>query len=870
MAAETVASRIRSWFASRDWSPFPFQKEVWNAVAAGESGLLHATTGAGKTYAVWYAALAALAEIAPPAAEPPVPDPDSPAPKRGKKKAEVHGPKLTVLWLTPMRALAADSARALVAPLEALGTNWTVGTRTGDTSSAERGRQAKRLPTALITTPESLTLMLTRSDAHETLRSVRMVVVDEWHELLGNKRGVQVQLALARLRRWNPQLVVWGLSATLGNLDEAREVLLGPGAPGRTVQGKLPKTLVVDTLIPKEMERFPWAGHLGIKSLPAVVKEIDSSESTLVFTNTRSQTELWYQALLEARPDWAGVLAIHHGSLDRDIREWVELALKEGRAKAVVCTSSLDLGVDFLPVERVLQIGSPKGVARLMQRAGRSGHAPGRPSRVTCVPSHALELVESAAARRAIAAKKIEPRIPPSKPLDVLVQHLITIALGGGFQPDELFAEVRGTHAYRELTQEEWRWALDFVVSGGSSLHAYPEYQRVVIAEDGTHRVEDKTIARRHRMSVGTIVADAAIEVRWMSGGRIGSVEESFIGRLNNGDCFIFAGRLLELTRINDMTAYVKKAQSGRPAVPVWGGGKMPLSSELSEAVRELLSLAREGKYPEPELKALAPLFDIQSRWSTIPGPGELLVEIIQTREGFHFFCFPFAGRSVHIGLASLLALRIGRKEPVSFSMSMNDYGFELLSPTPVAWRAALREGLFTTENLEADITASLNAGELAKRRFREIARVAGLVFQGYPGTQKSTRQIQASSGLFYDVFGKYEPDNLLYRQAQREVLTLELEIGRLRETLDRIGAGNIRVTSPPKPTPFAFPLMVERIREKLSTERVADRVARMLAALESEARGESQPKRSAPAAPRPTRQRELALRTTARPPSKR
>lgn len=813
-AAAALEARIERWFAARGWEPFPFQRDVWRAVADGESGLLHAITGAGKTYAVWFAALMRCV--------------------RGG--AVGRAPPLSVLWLTPMRALAADSARALQAPVADLGMDWTIETRTGDSPASVRSRQAARLPTALVTTPESLTLLLTRERAHRQLGTVQMVIVDEWHELMGGKRGVQTQLAIARLRQWNPQLVVWGLSATLGNLDESLAVLLGPGRPGRIVRGALPKEIVIDTIIPATLERFPWAGHLGTRLLDQVVAEIERSGTTLLFTNTRSQAELWYQALLEARPDWAGSIALHHGSLDRALRDWVELALKQGMLKACVCTSSLDLGVDFLPVERVLQLGSPKGVARLLQRAGRSGHAPGRVSRVTCVPTHGFELVEAAAARRAAAAGRIEPRRSPEKPLDVLVQHLVTVGLGGGFEPAALLDEVRGTHAFRSLTDEEWQWALDFVVRGGASLHAYPEYQRVCVDERGVHFVRDAQIARRHRLTVGTIVSDAAMEIRWLSGGRIGHVEESFIGMLHPGDCFLFGGRLLELVRVHEMTAYVRKAARGKGAVPRWNGAKMPLSSELAEAVLELVAAARDGRFDEPETRALAPLFELQARWSLIPGTGELLIEVVKTREGHHFFCFPFAGRQVHIGLANLVAWRAAQAEPASFSISVNDYGFELLSPRPVDWDALLSKGLLSAVGLEHDIRGSLNAGQLARTRFREIARVAGLVFQGYPGQGRSTRQLQASSELFFDVFRRYEPDNLLLLQSQREVLEQELEFTRLERTLARIGQCVVRTVRPPRPTPFAFPLMVARIREKLSTEKVADRVRRMLEELERHA----------------------------------
>ncbi|MDG6400030.1 ligase-associated DNA damage response DEXH box helicase [Pseudomonas quasicaspiana] len=814
------------WFSERSWKPFPFQKEVWSAVKQGHSGLLHASTGSGKTYAVWFAALNRFAQAV-----------KTPADDKPRKRKPPATP-LSVLWITPMRALAADTARALEAPLADLDIPWSVGLRTGDTSSSERAKQGRRLPTALITTPESLTLLQTRADAQSTFSTLKMVVVDEWHELIGNKRGVQLQLALARLRQWNPDLIVWGVSATLGNQQHAQEVLVGEG--GISVQGKITKELRVDTLLPPSIERFPWAGHMGLRMLPQVLAEVDSSASCLVFTNTRAQSEVWYQALLEARPDWAGLIALHHGSLAREVRDWVERALKEGHLKAVVCTSSLDLGVDFLPVERVLQIGSPKGVARLMQRAGRSGHAPGRPSRVTLVPTHSLELVEAAAAHDAVAARMIEPRESPHKPLDVLVQHLVSMALGGGFDPETLLREVRTAWAYRELTDDEWQWALAFVRHGGHSLTAYPDYRRVEPDEDGIWRVPDARLARRHRMSIGTIVSDASINVKYWKkgggGGSLGSVEEGFIARLKPGDGFLFSGRLLELVRVENMTAYVKKASGKKAAVPRWNGGRMPLSSELAAAVVTKFDAAAHGEFISPEMQAVKPLLEVQRQWSALPQENTLLAEIMKSREGWHLFLYPFAGRHVHLGLASLLAWRLSRHTPLTFSIAVNDYGFELLSATEVDWQAELRPELFSEEHLMKDIMASLNAGELALRRFREIARIAGLVFSGYPGAPKSNRQLQASSGLFFEVFKQYDAGNLLLTQAQEEVLRQELDVARLEHTLQRINQRTLDVHLIKRATPMAFPLLVERMRESLSSEKLADRIARMVRDLEKAA----------------------------------
>ncbi len=848
-----------AWFAARGWQPFAFQREVWSALAAGESGLLHATTGSGKTYAVWMGAL-----------------------RRARP-----GTGLQVLWLTPMRALAADTTRALQLPLPELAPGWTVGMRTGDTPSAERARQDRRWPTALVTTPESLSLMLTRENARAELAGVHTVIVDEWHESIGNKRGVQIQLAIARLKHFNPRLAVWGLSATLGNLAQAMQVLVGHGQ-GRLVQGRVEKALVIDTLLPADPGRFSWGGHLGAQMQQPVVDEIERSRTALVFTNTRSQAEIWYQLLLAARPDWAGLVALHHGSIEKATREWVELGLKEGRLKAVVATSSLDLGVDFLPVERVLQIGSAKGVARLLQRAGRSGHAPGRPSRVTLVPTNTLELVEAAAARRAALAGQVEARTPPEKPLDVLVQHLVTVALGGGyaadpkcsggfasdpkcsggFTSDAMFDEVCSAPSYASLSREEFDWALAFVERGGESLSAYPEYHRVVNV-DGVFRVPDRGIARRHRMSVGTIVSDAAMQVKWLSGGgmggTIGTIEEGFIARLNKGDCFVFAGRLLEYVRTQDMAAYVRKATKPKGVVPSWAGSKMPLSSEMADAVLALLGeaaaalqagaeAAASAAPASPEMQAALPMLAAQARLSKLPVPGRLLAERFESREGHHLFIYPFAGRSVHIGLAQLLAWRLAQAEPNSFSLSVNDYGLEILAAKPPDLSAVTQGALFASANLLADVMASLNSGELAQRRFREIARVSGLVFSGYPGAPKSLRQLQASSSLFFEVFRKYDAGNRLLGQAESEVLQQELDLQRLGATLARLASLPLDMVALRAPSPFSLPLMVERLREQLTTEKLKDRLDRLLAEAEAALAEPANPRQ--PRAPREKRRR--------------
>lgn len=843
---------VMDWFTEHNWTPFRFQRQAWTACLDGQSGLIHATTGMGKTYAAWMGPLIGWMSR------------HRDEPVKRKRSDE----PLQVLWITPLRALAADTMQALELPLRELQIPWTLESRTGDTSSAVRSRQSKRLPTALVTTPESLSLLLSRKDAAQQFAHLTTVIVDEWHELLSTKRGVQTELCLARLRHWRPALQTWGLSATLGNTEHALKVLLGnhvnvvdqtgvepreehihdsplpvsnqnlqPPASGVLIQGAQRKRIIVDSIIPKSLERFPWAGHLGLRLVDDVVSAVDEAETSLVFTNTRSQTESWYQALLKLRPDWAGRLALHHGSLDRDKREWVEEQLRQGQLKCVVCTSTLDLGVDFAPVQRVFQVGSPKGVARLMQRAGRSGHQPGQDSRVTFVPAHALELLEVAAAKDAIDAGILECRVPPLRPLDLLAQHATTMALGEGFQPDELFNEVRTTTTYAQLARSDFDWTVNFISTGGDALRAYPDYHKVRLGSDGRYHLDDKRMALQHRLSVGTIVSDASLTVQYLKGPKLGTIEEGFLARLKPGDCFIFAGHPVELVQVRDSKVWVRKAKSSRDIrMPRWMGGRMPLSTELANSIRGRLHEAASGEFRGPEMRALRPLLELQARWSRIPERGELLIERIKSRDGHHLYIYPFAGRLVHEGIGALLAYRMSRRTPITFSISVNDYGFELLSPVPAPFDELLRNGLFDTSTLEDDIAECLNAAEMAKRQFREVASIAGLIFKGFPGKRKSAGQMQASSGLLFDVFSNYDPGNLLLRQTRGEVLENQLEHARLVNTLNEMTSSRLLFQDLARFSPLSFPLLVERMRERLSSEKLADRIRRMQESLESAA----------------------------------
>ncbi len=862
MKAAAVTPRLPSekplldWFKSQGWKPLPFQRELWRHYLHGQSGLLHTPTGSGKTLAAFGGPLLeALALLSPSPAgrgvgvkvrqNPSIPNtratavPSSAlrAPRieygagsspEGRRKSSPR--QLQVLWITPLKALATDTVRALREPIDALGLDWQIGLRTGDASARDKRLARAGKLDVLVTTPESLSLLLSYPDTSPQLASIRCVIVDEWHELLGNKRGVLLQLSLARLRAISPQMRLWGLSATLGNVEEARDVLLPHAAHSPIVSGVPPRRVELETLTPAAGERFPWAGHLGLSQLSRVLQKLQSVRTSLLFTNTRAQAELWFQALGAVWPEEQATLALHHGSLDPKLRAAAEAGLRDGTLRCVVATSSLDLGVDFPAVDQVLQVGSPKGVARLMQRAGRARHRPGESGHAVCVPSHALELVEYAAARGAIARGAIESRHPPRLSLDVLAQHCVTCALGGGFDGQALLAEARGTHAFSGLDEVVWKAVLDFIVQGGQALSNYPDFHKVVRDTDGIYRVEDRRVALRHRLSIGTITSDGSVNVKFLRGGGLGSVEENFVGRLRRGDRFQFAGRTLELVRLEDMTAYVRIAKAGQGVVPKWMGGRMPLSSELGREVEAVFG----GDHQEPELRAIAPLLALQSRLSSLPAPGKLLAESITARDGPHLFVYPFAGRQVHEGLASLLSVRWGRLQANTFSFAANDYGFVLSPANDVEMDAeGLRELLAPAALLE-DLRASLNLGELARRQFREIARVSGLLSPSLPGrAPRSQRQLQASSGLLYDVLQRFDPGHLLLAQAEREVFSSQLEVSRLAATLEDCADRDIVLHQLKSLTPLSFPLWAESIRGQLSTEDWKTRVQRAAAKLE-------------------------------------
>jgi ATP-dependent helicase Lhr and Lhr-like helicase len=812
---------ISQWLRSKNLHAFDFQEKTWQCILNEESGLVNAPTGCGKTFSVFLGAVIQFINQHP------------------DQYNQKNNNGLQLLWITPLRALSTDISKAMEAVIVELGMAWKIGVRNGDTPVSERQQQKRKMPEVLIITPESLHLLLAQKNYADVFASLSIIAVDEWHELLGSKRGVQVELAISRLIALSAHrkngLQIWGISATIGNLEEAKEVLLSSLKKKTvTIKSVINKKITVASIFPDEIEKYPWAGHLGIKLAHKILPIIQDSRTTLIFINTRGMTETWYQTLLSIAPELAGTIALHHGSIEKELRVWVEDALHAGTLKAVVCTASLDLGVDFRPVETVIQVGSPKGVARFLQRAGRSGHSPDAVSSIYFLPTHSLELVEAAALKEAIKEDLIESREPMLLCFDVLIQYLCTLAISNGFVPSEIFEEVKSTFCFREMTEEEWKNLLFFIAEGGHALQQYDDYKKIEII-NGRYNINSRRIAMRHRMHIGTIVSDAMLKVKFVSGGYIGVIEEYFVSSLEPGTVFTLAGRNVELVMIKDMTVLVKKSTATKSKVPSWQGGRMPLTAKLGKKLREKFTEAREKQVnmQDVELQVLAPLFQLQEQLSHVPASNELLIEHIETKDGYHLFVYPFEGRLVHEAMAAVLAYRISKITPITFSFVMNDYGFELLSDQPIPVDDSNVYELFTTGNLLQDIQRSLNATEMAKRKFRDIAVIGGLIFQGFPGEQKKARHLQSSASLLFKVFNEYDPGNLLLKQSYNEVLSQQMEEARLRQMLQRIQQSKIVITFPSKLTPFCFPIKVDSMREDLSSEKLEDRVRRMQLQLE-------------------------------------
>lgn len=804
-----IPPKISTWLENSQIKPFQFQLDSWEAISKRESGLVNAPTGFGKTWAAFLPVTFQYLE------------------------GNLVPKGIQLIWITPLRALATDLAKRMQSTLNELGLNWKVGERHGDISEGEKKSQRERLPEVLIITPESLHLLFTNLNQVQQLETLQYVVVDEWHELLGNKRGVLVELSLSYLRNLIPTLPIWGISATIENLDEAANRLVGsePSKIPRIIRSKEKKSIVVKTLIPESLRKLPWAGHHGLKLAEELILELKKNNTTLVFTNTRAQSELWYQRILELEPEFAGLIAIHHGSLSKEIRQWVEKAIDNSSLKAVVCTSSLDLGVDFKPVSHTIQIGSPKGIARFIQRAGRSGHQPGMISSITFVPTHAMELLEGSALHSALAQELLEPRELVNSPLDVVIQFALTMAIADGIELDFLKKIVKQTITYKDFRDEDFEWCIHFIVNGGNTLSAYDDYKKASII-DRRLRINTKKLATLHKMNIGTIVGQGLVEIAFANGQLIGKVEEWFINQLKPGESFWFGGRSLKYDKMVVNKVYVKRGDGNTGKVPSYMGGRMPLSSKMSTLLRQQIEKAANGIFDTKELKALVPLMKRQKDESYLPSSNELLVERYESKEGFHLFIYPFEGRLVHEGLAALIAFRIARELPITFSIAMNDYGFELLATREVPVKF-IDQKLFSTENLSSDILQAVNSTEMARKQFYEIARVSGLTPQSF--TKGVEKHLRISSQTLFDVFLEHEPENKLVQQAYDEVLQNQLEEIRLRRLLLRINKSAIKIITISRPSPFSFPILADRLRDKLSSEQYESALLQLIQAFNNE-----------------------------------
>jgi len=785
---------IENWLASKNWKLLPFQQEAWQRYQEGKSGLISVPTGAGKTYAAY---LPALAEL------------------------HSHAEKgLQILYITPLRALAKDLEYALKQPIEDLQLPYRVEKRTGDTTASVKNKQKKSPPEILLTTPESLALMLSDPDAHQRFSKLKTIIVDEWHELLTSKRGVLFELCLARLKKFSANVKIWGLTATIGNSAEAAQACVGMDKTPTLVIAKMAREVILESILPEKINQLPWAGHLGLRMLPYVIKQLSPDCPTLIFTNTRSQAEKWFQAIKETKPAWANLMALHHSSIDKKSRESIEEGIKEGRLSFVVCTSSLDLGIDLPKVEKVIQIGSPKSISRLIQRAGRSSHRPLTPCYIAIVPTHALEVIELRAYRKALRDQFIEKRYPLKKSFDVLLQHLITCAIGGGFEKEPFFQEIKTCASFIDITMQEFESCLQFLISGGNALEAYPDYKKLVFI-DNKYCVQDSMVIRRHKMNIGTISSDPYIPVKLLKGGAIGMVEESFLTHLKAGDSFLFAGRRLKLVQYRDMTAYVRLTKDENIPTAVWKGSRLPFSSSLGLMLRQALGNFEQA---EPEDTLVKEIIGLQNFISHVPTKNELLLETLKSREGWHLFIYPFEGKTIHEGLAMLVAHRLSQFSPSTFTISCNDYGLEILSNRPFDERV-LTADLFSTKAALKEVEVLINMQEAGRSCFRDIARIAGLFFPGFPGKYKSHRQVQISTGLLFEVLQKYDPDNLLIKQAKQEVLEHQFQIDKLILVLERLFSSDIIIKPMRKFSPFALPLFIERVHGSLSTETLEDRI---------------------------------------------
>lgn len=811
--AFTLPEPFAGWFGARGWSARPHQLALADASLAGESALLIAPTGGGKTLAGF---LGSLIELS-----------------RAKPKKNSGIPALHTLYISPLKALATDVQRNLMMPVEEMGLGLRIETRTGDTPSHVRQRQRKTPPDVLLTTPEQLALFIASDHAKEFFADLKCVIVDEIHAIAASKRGDLLSLGLATLASWAPACRFLGLSATVRDPQGLADWLdvRGDGKGVRILQAEGGVSADVDILISNQ--RIPWSGHSGRFAVPEVYEAIKRATMTLVFVNTRSQAELMFQELWNVNEDGLPI-ALHHGSLSRDQRTKVEAAMAAGHLKAVVCTSTLDLGIDWGEVDLVIQMGAPKGAARLIQRIGRANHRMDEASRAVLVPTNRFEVLECRAAEAAVEAGEIDGEGLRTGALDVLAQHVMGRACGDGFDLAELYDEIVRAGPYQDLDWEAFERIVDFVATGGYALKTYDRYHRIVRRPDGRWVARTPRDAQAHRMNVGAIVEAPMLSVRMASfigkpkageqravraGHKLGEMEEYFLSQLTPGDTFLFGGEVLRLVGIEGLDALVVRATGDRPAIPSYNGGKFPLTTFLADRVRHMIHNPDEWRHlPQP----VQEWFEIQRLRSVIPPPDHLLVETFPRGDRHYLVTYPFEGRLAHQTLGMLLTRRLERMgaKPTGFVASeyaMAVWGMEDLSPVNM-------EELFHPDMLGDDLDAWLDESALMKRTFGQCAQISGLIHRNLPGKEKNSRQVSFSTDLIYDVLRNHEPDHVLLQAARQDAATGLLDVRRLGEMLLRI-QGKIDHVPLERISPFAVPVMLEIGKEPVFGASVQDAI---------------------------------------------
>ena len=795
-----LPSPFAAWFAGRGWVPRPFQLAMLDAAARRESALLIAPTGGGKTLAGFLPSLVDLAA----------------RPRDG----------LHTLYISPLKALATDVARNLIEPVEQMGLAIPIETRTGDTPANRRKRQKHQPPNILLTTPESLALLLSQEDAPALFAGVECAVVDEVHALAGTKRGDQLALCLARLATLAPSARHVGLSATVAHKPALLDYI-GPGARLIEVAEGAPPVLSI--LLPAE--RLPWSGHMGLSAASRILERIAAHQMTIVFVNTRAQGELMFQALWKLNTETLPI-AIHHGSLDITQRRRVEAAMAEGRLRAVVATSSLDLGIDWGGVDQVIQVGAPKGVSRLVQRVGRANHRMDEASNALLVPANRFELLECEACIEGVAAGDQDGASPPPGGLDVLAQHLLLTAAAGPYHPDAMFAEIGRAAPYAALSRQDFDDVLGFVEDGGFALAAYDRYRKLFRDSEGQVHIRGARTARQARMNLGTIVEAPLLKVRYAgrAGGNLGEIEESFVTMMSPGDTFMFAGRLLRFVRIRETTVECADGGQGEPMVPAYAGARQPLTTNLANRVRAMLhDPGTWSHYPEPVREWLA----LQMERSQLPGEDDLLVEIFPRNGRWFLVAYCFEGRNAHQTLGMLLTRRMERFGYAPLGFVATDYVIAVWS----AQEPLDADALFAEDMMGDDLEAWMQESSMLRRTFRNVAVISGLVDRNQPGAERSRRQVTVNTDLIYDVLRRYQPNHVLLRATRADASGGLTDLGRLGAMLGRI-AGRVRTVRLDRVSPLAVPVLLDIGRESVRTVGGEDDLLAETEALVAEATG--------------------------------